>query len=427
MDIRVALSGQVMFLAIVASLAHGFFSVPSALAGFLQLCVIGLVWSRIPLSVRLISSMLALVGGGAILMTNASSAVWLAAISKNQAIIAMFTAVGFLRIVPVVESHKAASLGKKALWQTMFGLNWFGAIINMSAIVLYGDRIAGKNKQLSPFQGMILSRGFAPAAAWSPFFVAMGVALTYAPGASITTLVFWGLPISQALLVALVWYTGRSPAEVADFAGYPLSAEALKGPIVLMIAVLVAHSIVPEISVLSIITLTVPLYALLSARKGERFNAFLNHIRVELPRMGSEVTLFLAAGVLGTGLGQLVIRLEIPIGFSSYDALSAMAGLAIILLFSGIGIHPVVGIAVVGVLFSQAGIDPNLLALSFLMGWSLGILSNPLSSVTLLLAGRYRCPFRLMWKKNFVAVILCYCLCSLWLEVMSLLLPAGHF
>ncbi len=420
MGVRFSLAGVVLFLSILASLGHGFFpTIPALPAGVLQLAVVALAWGWVPRSVKLVSSLLVLVGGLAMFVAAPPGPVWFGALQKNQAVIAMFTAVGFLRIVPMPAMAKAPPRGKWAVWQTMFSLNWFGAIVNMSAIVLFGDRLAGETRRLNRLQGMVLARGFAPAAIWSPFFVAMGIALTSAPGARITALVLWGLPISQGLLLLMAWYTGRSRQEVREFSGYPLSLEALRGPIVLMAAVMLAHWVRPDIPVLSIITLVVPLYALVVSRHPRGISAFAQHIVKELPRMGAEVTLFLAAGVLGTGLGALVTQIEIPFVLPSQDALSAALGLAIILVFAGIGVHPVVGISVIGALFSSAGIDPNLLAMSFLMGWSLGILINPFASVSMLLAGRYGYSFRLLWLENSLMVILGYVLCCVWLLIYA--------
>ena len=96
-------------------------------------------------------------------------------------------------------------------------------------------------------------------AVWSPFYGAMAVALTFAPGASLTRLMCIGLPLALAGL-ALSWFTLSSARHgyAREFAGYPLHLEALWVPFVLVVLVLGVHEWQPAWPVLAIITLSAP-------------------------------------------------------------------------------------------------------------------------------------------------------------------------
>ncbi|MBS1223890.1 MAG: hypothetical protein H6R24_568 [Proteobacteria bacterium] len=53
------------------------------------------------------------------------------------------------------------------------------------------------------------------------------------------------------------------------------------------------------------------------------------------------------------------------------------------------GVHPIITIAVCGVWLAPLHPDPNLLAITLLMGWGIGIPVNPLSGLHLVIQGRY--------------------------------------
>ena len=54
------------------------------------------------------------------------------------------------------------------------------------------------------------------------------------------------------------------------------------------------------------------------------------------------------------------------------------------------GVHPVIAIAVLGSLLLPLQPNPNLLAMTFLSSWAIGVASSPFSGMNLALQGRYR-------------------------------------
>jgi hypothetical protein len=105
--------------------------------------------------------------------------------------------------------------------------------------------------------------------------------------------------------------------------------------------------------------------------------------------MSNELALFLAAGVLGTGIAAAVAASGISISTGSFGALEAAGLLLGMVLLSALGIHPVISIATAGGLLAPLEPDPNLLGMVFLMTWALGVTLSPFSGMHLAMQGRY--------------------------------------
>lgn len=419
-EYRLILAGWLLFGAILASLASGFSSLSSLPAGLLQLAVAALLFSQVSQRVRRQSLFLAAAGILALFGAGAGGSELLVALGKNQEMIAMLAAVGCLRLIPLPASAGSLPAGRRAIWQTLFGVHWLGSVTNVSAIVLFGDRMSGTSSRLEPRQALVLARGFALAALWSPFFVAMGVALAQAPGARVSTVLLWGLPLSQLLMALIAWSLGRTPDNgQSAFAGYPFNLATLGGPLLLAAAVFAGHLCAPRLSIVSLVTVAAPLYTLIACRRLQPMARLAEYIRRDLPRMGPEVLLFLAAGVLGTGFTAWVNHSGLTLPMANSGPLAASIGLAVIVTLATVGIHPIVGITAVGAVLGHVGIRPDLLALSFLMGWGLGVIVSPISGTNLLLAGRYGIPLGRIWRYNLAFVPGACLACCGWLYLFD--------
>ena len=64
------------------------------------------------------------------------------AIATNQALLAMLTAVSFLRLItlPAADKAEKTPIGTGALWRTLLGVHLFGAVINLSAVMILRER-----------------------------------------------------------------------------------------------------------------------------------------------------------------------------------------------------------------------------------------------------------------------------------------------
>lgn len=317
-------------------------------------------------------------------------------LAANQGLVSLLTAVSFLRLVARPEAagrDAPPPRGRAALWRTLIGVHLFGAVINLSTVVILGDRMATRGR-LGKRRALALSRGFAAAAFWSPFFSAMAAALTYAPGARPATVVLAGLPMAAVSL----WLTAReidpeNPKLGAPFVGYPMRFGALWIPGLLVAIVLTVHALVPRWSILAIIALSAPLLTtgiLLAQRGREAWAPLGDHIRHGLAGTVNELALFLSAGVLAAGLTGMTRQLDGWLPFERFGPPQASVLLVVMIGLAALGVHPVITIAACGVWLAPLHPEPNLLAITLLMAWGIGVPANPLSGLHLIMQGRYR-------------------------------------
>ena len=391
---RDALAGALLTLMIIAAVAPGISLLPAGLLGWIAALLLS---DRLGRRQRiqctwLIGLGIAGVAWGALHGAPLDLAQILAG---NQGLISLLAAVSFLRLVTRPDAGNcdtAPPRGRKALWRTLIGVHLFGAVINLSTIVILGDRMATRGR-LGKRRALALSRGFAAAAFWSPFFAAMAAVLTYAPGAQPTIVVVAGLPMAALSL----WLTAReidpeNPTRGAPFVGYPMRFNALWIPGLLVAIVLIFQILVPRWSILAIIALSAPLLTavILAAREGRgAWPSLKGHIQHNLAGFINELALFLSAGILAAGLTSLSKQYGDWLPFDRFGPSQATLALLVMVGCSAFAVHPLITIAACGVWLAPLHPDPNLLAITLLMGWGIGIPVNPLSGLHLVIQGRY--------------------------------------
>ena len=390
---RDALTGVLLALMIVASVTPGISLLPAGLLGWIAALLLS---DRLGRRQRIQSTWLVGLGvaGVAWGALHGASLNFTQILASNQGLVSLLAAVSFLRLVTrpdAANSDTSLPRGRKALWRTLIGVHLFGAVINLSTIVILGDRMTTRGR-LGQRRALALSRGFAAAAFWSPFFSAMAAALTYAPGAQLGVVVLAGLPMAAISL----WLTARDldPRHPggAPFIGYPMQFSALWIPGLLVAIVLILHLLVPGWSILAIIALSAPLLtvAILVAREGRgAWSPLRDHIRQGLASTVNELTLFLAAGVLAAGLISLTGPLGDWLPFERFGPLQASLLLPVMVGVAALGVHPIITIAVGGVWLAPLHPNPNFLAITLLMAWGIGTPANPLSGLHLMMQGRY--------------------------------------
>lgn len=336
---------------------------------------------------------------------------WLEALAGNQALLAMLASVSFLRLIsrPTVERGEHDPQGREALWRTLLGVHLFGAVINLSAVMILGDR-QSRRAPMTPLQASVLSRGFAMAAYWSPFFAAMGIALSHAPGASLPVLSLVGLPLAATGLLLSAWQLGHRPG-VSGFIGYPMHFGALWIPGLLAVLVLSAHSLVPGVPVLTVIcgaSLLLVTIVLALRDPGAAGRRLAGHVVDGLPTMSGELALFLAAGVLAAGIGTVVDAVGWSLALDRFGATEAGAMLVMMVLLSIVGVHPVISIATAQGLLAPLSPDPNLLGITYLMAWGTGVSISPFSGMHLAMQGRFGVDAHgfLRWNGSFTVLML---------------------
>ena len=349
-------------------------------------------------------------------------------LAGNQGLVSLLAAVSFLRLVTRPEAANRDApppRGRKALWRTLIGVHLFGAVINLSTVVILGDRMTTHGR-LGKRRALALSRGFAAAAFWSPFFSAMAAALTYAPGARLGIVVLAGLPMAALSL-------GLTAREIdpenstlgAPFVGYPMNFGALWIPGLLVAIVLTVHALIPRWSILAIIALSAPLLTVVIHGVREGCNAWpplKNHIEHGLASTVNELALFLAAGVLAAGLISLTGQLANWLPFDRFGPSQAGLLLLVMVGIAALGVHPIISIAACGVWLAPLHPEPNLLAITLLMAWAIGVPANPLSGLHLMMQGRYGIDGYAFLRWNAGYVLKCLGAAVLMLHLYGLLL-----
>jgi len=303
--------------------------------------------------------------------------------------------------------------GRKAFLHTLVSVTGFGSVINISALVVIADRLS-LNRPLDYYSAGTVVRAFSACAAWSPFFGGMAVVLTAVGDEHVLSMMSYGLPLTIMFLVVL-YVAGVifTPEKLDAFHGYPVQLESFFVPATLTIMVFAANQLFPAVPILTVISLSTIVLTLcvLVSRQGVTAtrHRMIEYIRVDLPKMVSELQLFISAGILASGLQTLVQVGTLSAPVDELNGLTACVLLAALLVIAAIGIHPVILIVSVTPIMLAINPDPVLLGLTFLFGWSLGTCISPLSGTNLVMQGRFGI---VAWRgamQNWPYIAVLYC------------------
>lgn len=367
--------------------------VPAWLAGIAAWTALALLWRGLDRRQRRQSLILMAIGVAALAWVGWRSGEfpWLGVLTNNMALLGMLVAVSFLQLLGLEESGTLPR-GRAALWRTVGGVHALGAVINISAVFLMADRMAG-GREPSVAQTSALTRGFLAAALWSPFFAATAVALTYAPGARLGELALAGVPLAIAINLLAARDLIRRPGVADAFVGYPMHLSALWVPLLLALIVLAGHVLWPQWTTLAIVSLAAPLMAtvIVVARGGvvAGRGQLARHVRHRLPVMRGELSLFLAAAVFATGLNALISTSGGALPMDQVGPLEASLVLAGMIVLCVLGIHAVISITMVAAWLAPLDPDPLLMAMVYTQCWAIGLAASPMSGIHLALQGRY--------------------------------------
>lgn len=341
----------------------------------------------------------------------------------NQYLLSLLISVGFLRLIATPRKEKNINLpkGKESFFKTYLSVHLFGSVINISSLILVADKMY-KKASLNSSQIVLLTRAFASDAYWSPFFVAFAAAITYAPNLQTSIILING--IFLAFITFIITYfdiTKNKVYNLDEFFGYPLSFDSLLLPILLALLVLFTNYLFPYIKVIILISsysFLMTFFILLF--KKSLFNSFKvlkYHITDELPKMKSELSLFLVAGMFGISISSILIGLNLSLPFEIFDWKIASILLLIFIILAFIGIHPIITIAIIGDFLS--GVNHTLLAVTFLMAWSTTVSTSPFSGLNLTLVARYNCSAKQIFLLNISYAIKMYFICTICLYLLS--------
>lgn len=346
---------------------------------------------------------------------------WTLVLAGNQPLISMLVAVTFVRLVaPRGGADQAAPTGKAAVWQTTAAVHAFGSVINITALDIVARRVF-RSLPLSRPELMVLSRGYSSGAFWSPFWGAFAAVITYAPTANVPILMGTGAALAAcALLLSNLQIVRAFGPGVEKFRGYPFTLSSLRLPATLIIAVLGLHALLPDVPVAGIIMLCAPTVtiALMTYRHPRRVVPRLaGHARRALPEMAGELAMFLSAGLITAGFGALMQVFGLDVPLSQFGVPQAWLYVLLMVALTGVGVHPVITIALGASLLAPLHPDPTLFAMAGLIAWGMQAAGGPLSGLNVVLHGRFGVDmFRIArWNFTYTLAILVLALPALWL------------
>jgi len=273
---------------------------------------------------------------------------------------------------------------------------------------------------LTSLQIILLTRAFSSDAYWSPFFVAFGAALTFTPKVNLMYIIGSGL--TMALFVFILTFLDiRQDKDIQAFEGFPLSYQNLILPFSLATLVLGTNHFYPHVKIIVLISLFCIFLAILVLPIKEGFtnaiSSFSNHISTELPRMKTEISLFLIAGVFGVSVSTILSGIGFEFPFDYYDYKIAALVLFVFILLSMFGVHAIISISIFGHMLQV--FDHTLVAITFLMAWASTVSTSPFSGLNLTLHARYGVSTTEVLKLNLSFLVKTYLICVLLLYIIS--------
>ena len=383
---------------LVTSVVHGLVPAFPREVGMLAAWAAGCaVWNRLPLRAQVQVGLMFGIGLAciALVAVRGGELAWGIATGGSLPILTVLAGVAFLRLIYLAAAARAgtpAPRGLGAYLRTMAGVHLFGAVINISAVVVFAERLA-RSAPLTRREVVMLGRSYSMVAYYSPFIGGVALALGLVPGVHFLGLVLTGMTLACIgfLVLAIIGYFEEGAA-LSRFEGYPFRLESLWLPFALVCSTAVMHWMWPSLSILVLVAMIAPSLAaaVLVARSGtaSATRTVKRFVLTELSGMSGEFTLFLAAGVLGGGLTSLVSAYPLIVPEFTLNPATATLALACIVVAAMAGVHPLVSVTTLIAITSSASPDPTLLAAVCVIGWGIGSAGSPYSGINLVLAAR---------------------------------------
>jgi len=326
------------------------------------------------------------------------------------------------RALRAITADSTLPTGFKAYRDTVLTLAIFGSFINISSVIIVGDRLS-RREPLTLYNAAVITRAFSTCVNWSPFFAGLAVVIAYSPTFSISTVILQGLPIAVVGVLIVLGIAALDREKLKTFRGFPIKWASLWIPALLAAVVLTLRYALPNAGLLPIISVSALLvvigYLLIVDGVRGAVKTMHQHIVEDLPMSFNELTLLLAVGVLAAGLVSWVGLGDLSWRPPIFDGTAAVVLLASMLVVAMLGVHPVVTIALGASVLVPVNPDPELLATTFLLGWSLGTLACPLSGLHLLMLGRFGIPSWQGAMSHWPFVAIMFVLGSVWLQFLA--------
>lgn len=333
-------------------------------------------------------------------------------LQTNQDIVAMLAAISLLGFVARTAGAARPRLrGSAAVVRTLGLTHLLGALINMSAVTVVADHLR-RDTGLRPADVQIVTRGFATAGIWSPFWAGAAIALALLPGPNtlVVMLVGAGLAVA-ALAVTTPTILRELGPELRDYQGYALSWPLLRVPLALAGLVLGLHLVLPaapmpRLIVLGAVAVTAIWAALPQPRAFPR--RFWAEASRAVPATTGETSLFVAAGLMAVGLNALIAEVDFVLPVDAFTVPIAWACIVAMTIGVFVAIHQVISIGLIAAIVMPLQPDPTLFMSAIMIGWGTSVAIGPLSGMQLYLQGRYGVPSLTTVRQNlpFLAAVL---------------------
>jgi len=261
------------------------------------------------------------------------------------------------------------------------------------------------------FSKRFLARAYIPAytsaIVWSPYFASVATILYMFEDLSLSDYILIGLPLGiiQILISILIFYIFRNKTDVEQNISMEIDSYQLKKDwnniykvfisIAAFIGLIILIEYITKGNIITIIILTAIFIPILWGVLTSNIKPVLKEIiRISgtFPNFKNETILFLSAGLLasvlsGTSFGGILTPLLVEISDYSY-ILFVITILFLIISLTLIGLHQivVVPLIIIQVPPELVGIDPLVLSFIFILGWSVSVVTSPVSLTNLLVS-----------------------------------------
>ena len=341
---------------------------------------------------------------------------WQALLASNSVLLAMLFSVSFLALVatPTNKSkNRTLPTGNKGLASTLLANHLFGSVINISSVIVVGERLKHLRAIDLPLASA-LSLSFGLCSLWSPFFASMAYAMTLVPNMSVYSVMAMGLPLSAVGIAIIYWHQRQFNLAKP---GYPLKGRSLMLPSLLATLVIIGHELWPSLPIPKIIVVSALILVILVLFKEQRLHLIHQHCQTRLGNYINESAIFLAAGVFAVGLNQLLLVIPVSLPFTQYGPLEACIVLALGLAAGRLGVHAIMIMAVFNPLLQTLNPPADLLAFTYLCIWGIGMGFNPVSGTLLTIQGNFGIKGSDLVRYNtpMASVLFATVFCSFWL------------
>ena len=372
--------------------------VVAAVSGGLLILYIAIVFTRVRRQMQILAGLLGLLAVALAAWLGGWSAFWFG-VEKSVIFAAFFGTLSLLRATADLrpEITQARRLvdrlrDDERTSGLLVGTSVLGSVLVVGVLAVFAP-IVGRD---APFETRLSAaeacqRGMCLACLWSPFWIAMAISYEHLPQVPLWQVLALGLSLNAlGLMMAHLMYT-----RAVGMAGLGRALAAfvpVLPPVTLAAAVVFALNTATPLGTLQCLVLGVPVLCFVSlvCQGGGRLKMAVSQSASGMAAVRGEISLLTAA----MALGQVLVVVLAASGFGNWLADLAPPAWVLFLMAVGTmtvlafaGVHQFVTATVILVLFGTVdfGIDPLLLMMSVLLGWSFTSMTG-LSAVSVAVA-----------------------------------------